>query len=67
MNLQKHCFVDLQLTLTDETIQFSAHMKQASPENSFPLAALRHLCNARIGETFPNVDIALPPILNTAH
>ena len=58
MNLQKHFSADLQLTLADEMVQFSAYMKQAPPENCSPLAALRHLRNAGIVETFPNVDIA---------
>ena len=52
MNLHEHCFADLQLTLADEAVQLSAYMKHASPENCFPLAALRHLCNAIIVETF---------------
>ena len=58
-NLQQHFSADVQDTFVEEIVHFSGYMKEIEgpPEKCAPLAALKHLRNAGISETFPNVDI----------
>ena len=56
---QQHLSADVQDTFVEEIVHFSGYMNQikAPLEKCAPSAALKHLRNAGISETFPNVDI----------
>ena len=53
-NLQQHFSTDVEHAFVEEFIQF---MMQVPPETCSLLAVMRHIRNAGISETFPNVDI----------